>query len=390
MRRSARLQGRGTVKRRKVVNGGTIKRENLADYAYTGEIEAKTEEIKTETLIVATEVPDLVVKKEEEEEVEFAIKKEDVPLVEKHKPFEPPPPLGDFDIEEHPEVLEAPGPKNWGLIYGSVKNMRQGILAPVDTMGCERLAESATDASPQVQRYQLLVSLMLSSQTKDAVTSQAVQNLREGLKGRGGLSVPGVLQLSPQEIDSYICKVGFHNRKAQYIASATQILRDRYDDDVPPTIAEMISLPGVGPKMAHLLMHRAWGRTEGIGVDVHVHRLANMWRWTGPKPAANPEHTRIALEKWLPRELWVDINPVLVGFGQTVCPPRGKNCRVCHLARDRLCSSSNWRPSKNGTPWGLATNEPRPAWMRDTYNAKIEIGYEADTDQDKSGNTNGL
>ncbi len=98
-----------------------------------------------------------------------------------------------------------------------------------------------------------------------------------------------------------------------------------------------MSLPGVGPKMAYLCMSAAWGRDEGIGVDVHVHRITNLWGWHKTK---TPEETRVALEAWLPKEKWHDINHLLVGFGQTWCPPVGRKCGECKLAEMGLCPSA--------------------------------------------------
>lgn len=97
--------------------------------------------------------------------------------------------------------------------------------------------------------------------------------------------------------------------------------------------------------MAHLCMSAAWGRTEGIGVDVHVHRIANLWRWVGAgrggKPTKNPEETRVALEAWLPRDRWREINGLLVGFGQTVCLPVGRRCGECEIGLQGLCPAAD-------------------------------------------------
>lgn len=99
----------------------------------------------------------------------------------------------------------------------------------------------------------------------------------------------------------------------------------------------LMSLPGVGPKMAYLCLSAAWGRTEGIGVDVHVHRITNLWGWHKTK---NPEETRLALQAWLPKELWHEINWLMVGFGQTVCLPVGRKCGECELGLSGLCKAA--------------------------------------------------
>lgn len=211
--------------------------------------------------------------------------------------------------------------------------MRKTVIAPVDTMGCESLADETR--SPLDRRLQTLVALMLSSQTKDTVNAVAMKNLQLHLPG--GFNLAALLAVDPVTLNELICKVGFHNNKTRFIKQTAEILRDRFDGDIPDTIEGLVSLPGVGPKMAYLTMSAAWGRDEGIGVDVHVHRITNLWRWHKTK---NPEETRAELESWLPRDKWHDINHLLVGFGQTICLPVGRRCGECTLSAERLCPSA--------------------------------------------------
>ena len=89
-------------------------------------------------------------------------------------------------------------------------------------------------------------------------------------------------------------------------------------------------------------MSAAWGRDEGMGVDVHVHRITNLWGW---HKTSTPEQTRAELEAWLPKDKWHDINHLLVGFGQTICLPVGRKCGECDLAADALCPSAEIRRS---------------------------------------------
>jgi endonuclease-3 len=95
--------------------------------------------------------------------------------------------------------------------------------------------------------------------------------------------------------------------------------------------------------MAHLCMaaENGWNRVEGIGVDVHVHRITNLWGWNGAKPTKNPEETRAALESWLPKDKWKEINWLLVGLGQTVCLPVGRKCGDCELGLKGLCRAAD-------------------------------------------------
>ncbi|KAJ1973509.1 alpha,alpha-trehalase nth1 [Dimargaris xerosporica] len=239
-------------------------------------------------------------------------------------------------IPNAPQAIQEPGaktpnePAQWREVYERIKDFRTTHRAPVDTMGCERLAE--TDVEPRVFRFQTLVSLMLSSMTKDATTAQAMRNL-QALE----LTVDTMLATPVEIIDNCICKVGFHKKKAIFIKQVAQICRDQYEDDIPRTIEGLVALPGVGPKMAYLTMNCAWKESTGIGVDVHVNRISHRLGWADAK-ATTPELTRLQIEHWLPESYWIEFNPLLVGFGQILCTGLNPKCGECPV--NDLCPSA--------------------------------------------------
>ncbi|KAL7937033.1 DNA glycosylase [Trichoderma chlorosporum] len=235
-------------------------------------------------------------------------------------------------------------PSDWEEMYNVVRKMRApgGIAhgAAVDTMGCERLADR--NASPKDQRLHSLIALMLSSQTKDTVTAVVMRKLQTELPAYKpgapvGLNLDNLLAVDANLLNQMIWAVGFHNNKTKYIKKTAEILRDEWNGDIPDTVVGLTSLPGVGPKMAYLCLSVAWNRTEGIGVDVHVHRITNMWGWNKTK---NPEETRLALQSWLPHDRWREINGLLVGLGQSVCLPVGRRCGECDLGLQGLCKAA--------------------------------------------------
>lgn len=235
-------------------------------------------------------------------------------------------------------------PSDWQELYDTAKEMRltgAATNAAVDTMGCERLA--LPTASPRDQRFHTLVALMLSSQTKDTTNAAAMHRLQTELPPHRsgappGLNLENMLAVPPEKLNELIWAVGFHNNKTKYLKQTAEILRDSWGGDIPDTIEGLVSLPGVGPKMAHLCLSAAWGRTEGIGVDVHVHRITNLWGWHKTR---TPEETRLALQGWLPRDRWREINWLLVGLGQTVCAPVGRRCGECDLGLEGLCKAAD-------------------------------------------------
>ncbi|KAK7413404.1 alpha,alpha-trehalase nth1 [Neonectria punicea] len=243
-------------------------------------------------------------------------------------------------------------PSDWEAMYNVVRQMRApggaAYGAAVDTMGCERLADE--NASPKDQRFHSLVALMLSSQTKDTVTAVVMRRLQTELpaykpEAPVGLNINNMIAVDATLLNQMIWAVGFHNNKTRYLKQTAEILRDKWNGDIPDTIEGLISLPGVGPKMAYLCMSVAWNRTEGIGVDVHVHRITNLWGWNKTK---NPEETRHALQSWLPHDRWREINSLLVGLGQAVCLPVGRKCGECELGFEGLCKAADRKKVAEG------------------------------------------
>ncbi|KAM6244162.1 endonuclease III-like protein 1 isoform 5-T7 [Spheniscus humboldti] len=154
-------------------------------------------------------------------------------------------------------------PRDWRQQLERIQEMRRNRDAPVDEMGVEKCYDSS--APPQVMRYQVLLSLMLSSQTKDQVTSAAMLRLRQH-----GLTVDSILQMDDATLGRIIYPVGFWRNKVKYIKQTTAILKQKYGGDIPRTVEELVQLPGVGPKMAHLAMNIAWDSVSGIGRKQHI------------------------------------------------------------------------------------------------------------------------
>ncbi|KAJ2496462.1 alpha,alpha-trehalase nth1 [Coemansia sp. RSA 1972] len=256
---------------------------------------------------------------------------------------------------EDDDALRGPAPRDdWDVVLDRIKEYRAIHEAPVDTVGCEALSEEEKD--PKLRRFRSLVSLMLSAQTKDEITAEAVRTLSQRLPG--GLT-PRALSEAPLDmIHECVRRVGFWQRKANYIKEAARTCLEQYEGDIPRTVPQLLALPGVGPKMAYLAMHAAWQDTQGIGVDTHVLRITHRLGWV-PEAAKSAEATRHSLESWMPKSLWREINPLLVGLGQTVCRGVGPKCAECPV--NRYCPSAQARPrpgsSRRGTAYSRVTND---------------------------------
>jgi endonuclease III len=178
----------------------------------------------------------------------------------------------------------------------------------------------AEDGSGDV--FQQVVACMLSIRTRDETTLVVARDILE----RAGTPLQ-MLELSVEQIDTLIRAVSFHEAKARQIrAIAERAVRD-YDGALPCDRDMLLSLPGIGPKCANLVMAIAC-RQPFIAVDIHVHRITNRW---GYIRANTPEVTMLGLQKILPEQYRVEINALLVPFGKNICTPVSPRCSVCPL-----------------------------------------------------------
>ncbi|XP_048140312.1 endonuclease III homolog 1, chloroplastic-like isoform X2 [Rhodamnia argentea] len=163
-------------------------------------------------------------------------------------------------------------PPNWEKVLEGIRMMRSSEDAPVDSMGCEKAGSSLP---PKERRFAVLVSSLLSSQTKDHVTHGAVQRLLQN----DMLTADAIDKADEASIRSLIYPVGFYMRKASNLKKIATICLAKYDGDIPSSLEELLLLPGIGPKMAHLVMNIGWNNVQGICVDTHVHRICNRLGW---------------------------------------------------------------------------------------------------------------
>jgi len=171
--------------------------------------------------------------------------------------------------------------------------------------------------------YLVLVSCLLSLRTKDETTLPAAERLFALAQTPGSM-----LQLSFRDIERAIYPVGFYRTKARRILDISRVLIKDYKGEVPGTMEELLSLKGVGPKTANLVLVEGFGK-PGICVDTHVHRITNRFGYVRTR---SPEETETALRKKLPPALWKDINWILVLWGQNVCRPVSPKCSACPVS----------------------------------------------------------
>jgi endonuclease-3 len=171
--------------------------------------------------------------------------------------------------------------------------------------------------------FRILISILLSSRTKDTVTKDASKKLFNIAD-----TPEKILKIGEQKIRELIYPVGFYKRKAKNIYEiCKQLIQIK---KIPDNFKELINLPGVGRKTANLVLALAFNKPS-IAVDTHVFRISKRLGWANGK---KPEIIEQELKKMFSETFWNKINQTLVGFGQTVCKPQNPSCKICILKKE--------------------------------------------------------
>jgi endonuclease-3 len=185
----------------------------------------------------------------------------------------------------------------------------------------------ALEKSMRATPFKILISVLLSSRTQDAVTEKAATRLF------AAADTPGkIARLTAAQVSRLIYPVGFFRTKAKNILKICAILN--MNKKFPATLDKLLELPGIGRKSANLVLALAFA-IPAIAVDTHVFRIARRLGWAGGR---SPKAVELELQKIFPRPDWPQVNQVLVGFGQTICRPVHPLCTACIL--NRSCPSS--------------------------------------------------
>ena len=170
--------------------------------------------------------------------------------------------------------------------------------------------------------YQTLISCILSLRAKDEITEVISEKLFKIAR-----TPQEMLKIPQKKLEKIIFSSGYYRNKAKTIKHISKEILERFNNQVPETREELMSIKGIGPKTANIVLAFSFNKPV-IPVDVHVHVLANRLGWVKTK---TPEQTEIALMKVLPKKYWIEINGIFVLFGKTICVPVSPKCSKCPI-----------------------------------------------------------
>ncbi|MCR4798376.1 MAG: endonuclease III [Lachnospiraceae bacterium] len=171
--------------------------------------------------------------------------------------------------------------------------------------------------------WQLLFATILSAQCTDARVNIVTRDLFQKYP-----TLADFAKADLKEMEQDIHSTGFYHNKAKNIIACARELLDKYEGQVPDTIEELTSLPGVGRKTANVILGNVYG-IDSIVVDTHVKRISKK---LGLTKEEDPEKVEFDLMKKLPKEHWILYNIQIITFGRQICFARNPKCAICPLS----------------------------------------------------------
>lgn len=187
--------------------------------------------------------------------------------------------------------------------------------------------------------FWVLITTIMSHRTKDEVTDKAARDLYEKYG-----DAPSLSRARYDDVLALISKVGFSKVKAQRVIDTAGIIVNRFSGNVPDSLENLTTIPGVGRKTANVVLADAFNK-PAIAVDTHVHRISNRIGWCRTR---NPDDTEAVLTRIIPEDYWLGFNPMMVEFGKKICKPIGPKCNECSISE--FCEY--FRKSQKKAPGG--------------------------------------
>ncbi|HKV02029.1 MAG TPA: endonuclease III [Ktedonobacteraceae bacterium] len=177
---------------------------------------------------------------------------------------------------------------------------------------------------------ELLIATQLAAQSTDERVNMVTPALFRKYR-----TAEDYAKVSQEELEQDIRSTGFYRNKAKNTREAAQRLVTDYNGEVPRTMADLLTLPGVGRKTANVVLGNAFGIVEGFIVDTHVGRLARRFGWTTNEDPVKVEQDLMRL---VPQKDWLHLSHMMILHGRAICLARKPLCEQCALAK--LCPSA--------------------------------------------------
>jgi endonuclease III len=170
--------------------------------------------------------------------------------------------------------------------------------------------------------FKILISCLISLRTKDEITNKISNELFKIAD-----SPQKIIKIPINKLEKIVYSSGHYKKKARILQSVSKELIERFGSKVPDSKEDLLSIKGIGPKTANIVLNFAFNKPV-LPIDTHCHRIPNRLGLINTK---NPLETEKELEKILPKKYWSEFNGIFVLFGRTICLPVTPFCSKCPI-----------------------------------------------------------
>ena len=211
-----------------------------------------------------------------------------------------------------------------------MKRVGNGERAKVIIKFLEKVHPDAKTALHHSNPLELLVATILSAQCTDERGNKVTEKLFRHYRKAEDYANADI-----KDLEEAIRSTGFYHNKAKNIQGSCKLLVEKFNSEVPRTMEEIQTLPGVARKTANIVLQNAYGRIEVVAVDTHVRRVAKRLGLTANE---DPDKIEKDLMEIVPKQYWQKITDLLIFHGRRICVAKKPKCPVCSL--NQICPSA--------------------------------------------------
>ena len=187
-----------------------------------------------------------------------------------------------------------------------------------------RKSEQSEDFLWKPNPFKILISCLLSLRTQDKTTEIVSEKLFKIAD-----TPEKIAKIPTKKLEKIIFSSGHYKKKARTLKHVSKEILKRFNGKVPDKKEELMSIKGIGPKTANIVLNFAFNQLV-LPIDTHCHRIPNRLGWIKTK---TPEQTKKKFEKILPKKYWKEFNAIFVLFGKEICQPVSPLCSKCPVEK---------------------------------------------------------
>ena len=232
-------------------------------------------------------------------------------------------------------AVPLPGKKSKSAVPGKKSASAYDALSPARVQqiiaGLNQMYPGVTCALTHRSAWELVVATILSAQSTDVRVNMVTPPLFAKYP-----TVQDFARLEPEQLQPDIYSTGFFRNKSKSVVGAARRIVSDFGGEVPQTMDELLTLPGVARKTANVVLGTWFKKNEGVVVDTHVTRISRRLELTKHEDAQKIEQDLMQI---IPRERWTDFSHEVIWHGRKVCVARGPKCANCAI--EKLCHAAD-------------------------------------------------